>query len=87
MDIQTAFIFLGSAASKVSKFDWRRLIPRFKVDHYKYGAGGIEFTWRVGPGVGLGLGVVDLWFGWPRLEENLHTEECRHPRIATPVES
>lgn len=89
MDVQMAMVFLGSVANKVSEFDWMRLVPRFKVDKYKYGVAAIEFTmpWqKMGLGVGLGLGRVDLWFGWPRIEENLHHDNCFHPPIAQPVE-
>lgn len=90
MNVQMAFVLLGSMADRVSKFDWMRLIPKFRVDKYKYGVVGIEFTmpWkREGLGVGLGLGTIDLWFGWPSLEEDLHTGTCHHEPIAQPVDS
>ena len=90
MDFQMALVFLGATASKVSKFDWSRLIPRLRVDKYKYGAAGIELTWpwrSEGFGLGLGLGTIDIWLGWPKSEENLHNEECKHPKVAAPVDS
>lgn len=84
MDV--ALVFLSATLDRVAKFDWKRLIPKFRVDHYRYGVLAVEPTWRVGLGIGLGLGRVDLWFGWPRQEESLHTAECHHEPIAKPVE-
>jgi len=50
----------------VAKFDYFRLIPTgvfTKGERYSFG---VELTLRhVGPGVGLGLGKIDLWVGWP----------------------
>ena len=90
MDVQMVLVFFGVASKKLSEFDWMRLIPRFRVDKYKYGAVGIELTspWgKSGTGLGFGLGLIDLWLGWPRLEENLHHDGCRHEPIAEPVGS
>lgn len=53
---------------KLSKFDWSSLIPAFRMDKYsgEPSAYGIEFTLRyTGPGIGVGLGHRDFWFGWP----------------------
>lgn len=78
VDIQYVRVLVGVSLDKLKDFNWKKLIPRFRVDWYQYAAAGIEFTWREGPGVGLGLGIIDLWFGWPRGEESLHTKECVH---------
>jgi len=78
---QIALVFLGVYADKVIKFDYKRLIPQARVEKYSYGVVGVELTapWGAnGLGIGFGLGVVDLWLGWPRLEENLHTADCKH---------
>lgn len=37
---------------------------RVKVDQYEFRAFGIELTWRLGIGFGLGLGKYDVWIGW-----------------------
>lgn len=81
VDPKAALIFLGAYADRLLKFDWKRLVPHGRLEKYSYGAAGIEFTmpWgREGFGLGLGLGVIDVWVGWPRAEENLHTEDCKH---------
>lgn len=89
VDAQMTLLYLRGVAGKVRKFDWSRLIPRFKVQRYQYGVAGIEFTLRQGFGLGLGLGVVDLWFGWPKPEQNLHRPGCSHDpvRVVEPFDS
>ena len=73
--------------SAEKKFDWSRLIPRFRTDTYSYGVVGIEFTWRRGLGIGLGVGRLDLWAGWPTSQQSLHNDECSHDEVAEPVDS
>ena len=90
LDPQTVLLFLGAYATKVRKFDYKRLIPRGRVDKYAYAAAGIEITWpwgKEGLGIGFGLGVIDFWVGWPHLEESLHIEGCRHAPVEAPVKS
>jgi hypothetical protein len=56
---------------RVAKVDWPRLWhPSGKIvkNNPEY-AFGIETTWRyTGPGIAIGVGKVDLWFGWPPRE-------------------
>ena len=89
LDIQGVIIVLGSITDKIKKFDWSRLVPRFKFDKYPHAGVGIDLTWKVGPGIGFGVGKFDLWFGWPRAEEDLHYRGCGHGAITAkeaPVE-
>jgi hypothetical protein len=84
MDLQFLQAFLGTTVDKVKKFDYKRLIPRGRMERYSYAVAGIELTWpwrKEGLGIGIGLGVIDIWVGWPRLEENLHTEDCKHDEV------
>lgn len=60
----------------VAGINWTGLT--YQTEKYAYGTAGIEFTWRKGAGVGLGLGTVDLWFGFPRKVEMLHYQGCPH---------
>lgn len=78
VDLQGIIVALGNFKDKAL-----RVVPKFKVDKYEYGAAGVEFTCSKGVGIGLGLGVVDLWFGWPRREENLHFSGCVHRPLLT----
>lgn len=73
IDVQGIRFVLGSM-----KEDLFRVVPKFKIEKYEYGAVGVEFTWKKRVGIGLGLGVIDLWFGWTRREENLHFDGCVH---------
>ncbi len=43
---------------------------------------GVELTWTQGLGVGVGLGLVDFWVGWPKKQESLHDEGCSHGSFA-----
>lgn len=87
VDLQASMVFLGTAVDRVKKFNWSNLVPRFRVDTYDYGTAGIGLTWRQGVGLGLGLGRLDVWAGWPRNHEGLHTEGCLHEKVAEPVDS
>lgn len=89
IDLQYIGVLWGTALNKISKLNWKRLIPKFKVERYplnnpkkqEFGWAhvlGLEFTQKVGLGVGVGLGLVDIWFGWLRHQESLHTEGCQH---------
>lgn len=81
VDIQVVLLYLRGVADKAREFDWSRLIPRGRVEKYQYGVVGFEFTLRPGFGVGFGLGTIDLWLGWPRLEPNLHRAGCTHDPV------
>lgn len=39
---------------------------------------GFTLTGRksVGPGIGVGVGLVDVWFGWPKEQERLCRKGC-----------
>lgn len=100
IDVQGVKVFLGVGWDKVTKVKWSKLIPRFRVDRYPISnskknevgwapALGLELTWKMGPGIGVGLGLVDIWFGWPRSQENLHHDGCGHAPVAkkVPVDS
>lgn len=65
---------------------WSKLVPKFRFDTYSYATAGIEFTWRQGVGIGLGLGSLDVWVGWPRNQKSLHHPGCGHNVIADVVE-
>lgn len=57
----------NNTIDKLANFDYAKLIPEPKVSrgHQNF-ALGAEFTLRYcGPGIGLGLGKVDVWIGWP----------------------
>lgn len=68
---------LDSLRSVSSNFDYRKLVPKGRMDKYTYAAAGIEMTWPwrkedsgfavgEGLGVGIGIGKYDFWFGWSR---------------------
>lgn len=44
-----------------------------------------EFTWRPGPGIAIGLGLIDIWFGWPTRERKLHYKGCLHDKSVQPA--
>ena len=52
---------------RVARADWPRLWhPAVKTVSNPDYAFGIEPTWRyTGPGIAVGLGKIDFWFGWP----------------------
>lgn len=70
-----------SSTRKVKKFDWSSAVPRTQVDKFDKNYSnilGLELTWRPGPGISMGLGRFDFWFGWPRGQESLHHNRCEH---------
>jgi hypothetical protein len=84
MDLQYIKTLWGNTLDKMAKFDYRRLIPKGRVDRFTYGTAGIAITWpwrKEGLGIGLGLGVWDVWAGWPRHQENLHYDGCLHSAV------
>lgn len=80
LSLEYVLAFVSVSTNKVKKFEWLRLVPQFRVDEYRGwpASAGIELTWRVGLGIGFGLGIYDLWFGWPRSDKGLHVSECGH---------
>lgn len=89
IDFEGLLLFLSSAKDKAKKKStWLKMIPRVRTESYPRSRRrsrdigwprhlGIEPTWRGGLGLGIGLGSVDLWFGWPKTEQ-LHRAGCGH---------
>jgi hypothetical protein len=83
IDVQYVKALLGTTVDKLAKFDYSKLVPKFRSEKYAYGVAGIEFTlpWKKeGLGIGVGLGVLDFWFGWPKDDGPLHYEGCLHEK-------
>lgn len=90
VDVQGVLTVLGRAKDRLINFKWSKLVPRGKVTKYFFNedegtrwpwALGLDLTapWgKTGLGLGIGLGRLDVWVGWPRTEEDLHSENCVH---------
>lgn len=60
------------AAHAVRTFDYKLLIPSGRWEKYPYSTAGIErtkFGSYEGLGLGIGLGRIDVWVGWPHRQE------------------
>jgi hypothetical protein len=83
VDIRYILAFLQATVNEALEL-LMALLPKFKIEKYSYSVLGIELTapWgRSGLGLGIGLGVIDLWVGWPRSQESLHHHGCAHDSL------